>query len=131
MRASGDLSFSPVRGFVKSIPLSTNPNPMAKATTPNPAKNISQWNRIRIPRVTNNGEHEPNKNCRAQTTGSRNHPGPHATQTLLFRRFEELFDLRQDVFGDSLQITRVFDFANLLSKDASDLFTRGDGRGGD
>jgi hypothetical protein len=47
--------------------------------------------------------------------------------TLFFGRFEELFDLRQDVFSNSFEIVRVFDSANLIRDRAANFFTRGDG----
>ena len=55
----------------------------------------------------------------------------HATETLFFWRLEELLYLRKHIFSDAFEITRVFDFTNLLSKDAADLFACGDGGGGD
>ncbi len=49
-------------------------------------------------------------------------PAPYPPQAFFFIRLEELFDLRQDVFGNSFQIVYVFHFADLVRHRPPDLF---------
>ena len=96
--ASKEWSSTRPRGLVKNSALMIKPIPIRKHATPQTGESQECFGIGAVHKC----RHQDHENGAAESRGRHHHTAADPAHPFLFRGFEKLFDLRQDVFGDFL-----------------------------